>query len=232
MNEPHPLPITRWKTEDRPREKMALYGRDSLSDAELLAILLGTGTRTQSAVDLARALLLTVDNDLARLARLDVDDLCRRVRGIGPAKATGVAAAMELARRRQAEPPRERESISAASQVAALMRPLLEDLPHEEFWVLLLNRSNRLMSKYRVSSGGVHHSVVDPRLVFKHVVQHLASGVILCHNHPSGNLLPSGPDREITGRLVSGAELLGARVLDHVIVSTDGYFSFLDHHML
>ncbi|MBP5259039.1 MAG: DNA repair protein RadC [Paludibacteraceae bacterium] len=231
MDKAHPLPITQWSKSDRPREKMALLGLSALSDAELLAILLGTGTRSESAVDLARRLLGTVDNDLGRLGRLSVEDLCRRIRGVGPAKATSIVAAMELARRRRADSV-QNDTIQGGAQVAALMTPLLADLPHEEFWVLLLNRANRLISKYRISTGGVHQSVVDPRMVFKHVVQDLASGLILCHNHPSGSLLPSESDRQLTGRLVAGAELLGARVLDHVIVSTDGWFGFADHQLL
>ena len=232
MENPHSLPITQWSKADRPREKMALHGLSSLSDAELLAILLGTGTRSESAVDLARRLLGTVDNDLGRLGRLSINDLSCRVRGVGPAKATSIVAAMELARRRQADLVRDSDVIQGSAQVATLMTPLLADLPHEEFWVLLLNRANRFLSKHRISSGGVHQSVVDPRMVFKHVVQDLACGLILCHNHPSGCLLPSEADRQITGRLSAGADLLGAKVLDHVIVSAEGYFSFADHQLL
>ena len=232
MEEKHPLPISQWSKEDRPREKMALLGHQSLSDAELLAILLGTGTRLESAVDLARRLLGSVGNDLNRLGRLDIRDLCSRVRGIGPAKATSIVAAMELARRRRAESAAPNEIIQSSMQIARMFAPLLSDLPHEEFWLVLLNRCNRFMAKYRVSTGGVNQSVVDPRMVFKYAVQHLASGLVFCHNHPSGNLTPSKIDISLTKQLVAGAKLFDLQVLDHVIVGDGGYFSFADEGLL
>ncbi|MBO4370815.1 MAG: DNA repair protein RadC [Paludibacteraceae bacterium] len=224
--------IKDWAVEDRPREKMIHTGLSSMTDAELLAILIGSGTIGDSAVSLAQKLLRVADNDLVQLGRLGVKDLSAAVKGIGPAKATTIVAAMELARRRRSEAVQPGDTIRSSAQLARVFVPMLSDLPYEEFWVVLLNRANRMVAKYRISMGGVNNSVVDPRIVFKYALQHLASGLVFCHNHPSGNLSPSKQDLSLTKRLVSGAKLFDLQVLDHIIVGDGSYFSFADDGLL
>ena len=224
--------IKDWAVEDRPREKMIHTGLSSMTDAELLAILIGSGTIGDSAVSLAQKLLRVADTDLVQLGRVGVKDLSAAVKGIGPAKATTIVAAMELARRRRSEAVQPGDTIRSSAQLARVFVPMLSDLPYEEFWVVLLNRANRMVAKYRISMGGVNNSVVDPRIVFKYALQHLASGLVFCHNHPSGNLSPSKQDLSLTKRLVSGAKLFDLQVLDHIIVGDGSYFSFADDGLL
>jgi DNA repair protein RadC len=220
------FPIKAWAEDDRPREKLMLKGREALSDAELIAILLATGTREQSALDLARSIMQNAENDLTMLARMTVRDL-QKMKGIGPAKAITLAAALELGSRKKGGELKQK-IISVSRDAYAYFGPKLEDKAYEEFHILLLNRNNRVMSSEQVSHGGISGTVVDPKRVFKTAVEQGASGIILCHNHPSGNLNPSQQDLDITRKLVAAGKLLEINVLDHIIVSIQGYYSFAD----
>lgn len=233
MNEPslNPLKIKSWSPEDRPREKLLAKGTPVLSDAELVAILLGTGTASTSAVELAKRLLQTVNNNLHDLARLSARDLMK-VRGIGEAKAISIIAALELGRRRKDSDPEEKPRISASRDCFEILKAHLQDIQHEEFWILLLNRANRLIKKYQISQGGVAGTVADPKIIFKLAVSELASGMILAHNHPSGNLTASQADIDLTKKIREAGKLLEIQVLDHLIVAGQKYFSFADEGML
>ena len=225
------LTIKDWSPDDRPREKLLRRGRAALTDAELIAILLGSGTTTASAVDVAKSLLAKVDNDLDKLALLSVKDLTR-VRGIGMARAITIVAAMELGRRRGALDHEDRPRITCSRDVFELLRPTLMDLPHEEFWVLLLNRANRVIKRMQISQGGVSGPVADPRIIFKSALEELASGIILAHNHPSGNLTASQADKDLTRKLREGGRLIDVQVIDHVILAGQRYYSFADEGLL
>ena len=233
MNEPalSPLKIKNWSPEDRPREKLLSKGTQALSDAELIAILLGTGTTTVSAVELAKRVLLTVDNNLHELGRLSVKDLMK-VKGIGQAKAIAIIAALELGRRRRETDAEEKPRVSGSRDCFNILKPHLQDLPHEEFWIILLNRANRVIRKHQVSQGGVAGTVADPKIIFKVAIAELASGIILAHNHPSGNLTASQADIELTKKIKEAGKLLEIQVLDHLIVAGQKYFSFADEGML
>jgi len=223
--------IRSWAEEDRPREKLLLKGRAALSDAELIAILLGSGTRDLSAVDLAKQILGSVGNDLHELGRLSVADLAK-FRGIGEAKAISIVAALELGRRRREQEPRPRNRITGSRDAYEVMKPHLLDKPHEEFWILLLNRANEVIRPVQISAGGVAGTVADPKLIFKYALEHLASALILFHNHPSGNLLPSQADKDLTRKLKEAGRLLDLPVLDHLIFTDRAYFSFADEGIL
>jgi len=225
------LTIREWSPEDRPREKMLLKGKAALSDAELIAILLGSGTGSQSAVEVAKNLLQIAGNNLHTLGALGLKDLTR-VRGVGEARAVTVAAALELGRRRKEILQDERPKITGSRDAFELVKANLMDLPHEEFWVLLLNRANRLIRKQQVSIGGVAGTVADPKIIFKLAVGELSSGIIVEHNHPSGNLLASQADIQLTQRLKEAGKLLEIQVLDHLIVAGHKYFSFADEGLL
>ena len=225
------LTIREWSPEDRPREKMLLKGKAALSDAELIAILLGSGTGSQSAVEVAKNLLQIAGNNLHTLGALGLKDLTR-VRGVGEARAVTVAAALELGRRRKEILQDERPKITGSRDAFELVKANLMDLPHEEFWVLLLNRANRLIRKQQVSIGGVAGTVADPKIIFKLAVGELSSGIIVAHNHPSGNLLASQADIQLTQRLKEAGKLLEIQVLDHLIVGGHKYFSFADEGLL
>lgn len=214
--------------EDRPREKMERKGASSLSDAELIAILLRVGNASETAVDVAQRLLGQVNNSLNELARLSLHQLTR-IKGIGKTKAITILAALELGRRRNAEGPINRERIFSSRSVIDLFQPALADLPHEEFWVLLLNKSNKIIDRIKVSQGGVGGTVVDPKLVLKHAVERLASAVIVVHNHPSGNPQPSDKDIALTEKLRNAAQLFDITLLDHVIVTDGECYSFADN---
>ncbi|OFY60900.1 MAG: hypothetical protein A2V50_05410, partial [Bacteroidetes bacterium RBG_19FT_COMBO_42_10] len=187
------LKITDWAVEDRPREKLISKGTASLSDAELLGILISSGTRDKSAVDLGRELLNTVNNNLNSLGKLSISDL-KKIHGIGPARAVAIAAALELGRRRKLAEIPDALQIRCSKDVADIFQPLLSDLLHEEFWILFLNRSNKVISRMKLSQGGISGTVTDVRVVMKKAIENLASGIIVCHNHPSGNLNPSESD--------------------------------------
>jgi DNA repair protein RadC len=225
------LTIKSWAEEDRPREKLLLKGKAALSDAELIAILLGTGTTSLSAVDVAKILLQQVGNDLNELARLSVKDLMKQ-KGIGEAKAITIVAALELGRRRRETVADDKIKISASADAFRLLREHLEDIPHEEFWILLLNRANRVIKKQQISFGGISGTVADPKIIFKIALEELASGIILAHNHPSGNLTPSPQDLELTRKLKESGKLLEILVLDHLIITRNKFFSFADEGIL
>ena len=233
MNEPalSPLKIKSWSPEDRPREKLLAKGTPALTDAELVAILLGTGTASASAVELARRLLKTVDNNLHELARLSVKDLTK-IKGIGEAKAISVVAALELGRRRKDTEVDEKPRISSSRDGYEVLKPHLQDIRHEEFWILLLNRANRLIRKHQISQGGVAGTIADPKIIFKAAISELASGIILAHNHPSGNLTASQADIDLTRKIREAGKLLEIQVLDHLILAGEKYFSFADEGML
>lgn len=231
VEEARPLKIKKWAPEDRPREKLLLKGPQMLSDAELIAILLGTGSRAMSAVDLAKRLLLAVENDLNDLAVMNAADLMK-INGIGQAKAIGIVAALELGRRRREMQSRERVKITSSRDAYELVRPRLVDLPHEAFVIILLNRANRAIRVQQVSQGGVAGTVADPKLIFKTALDHLASGLIVAHNHPSGNAAASQADIDLTRKLREGGRLLEIQVLDHLIVAGQKYLSFADEGLL
>lgn len=231
VNEPKPLNIKDWSPEDRPREKLLSRGSSALTDAELIAILLGSGTAKMSAVELAKFIMATVDNNLNQLARLSTKDLVK-IKGIGEAKAVTIIAAMELARRRREVDHEERMKVSASKDIFDLMKGYFFDLPHEEFWVILLNRGNRIIKKQQISHGGVAGTVADPKIIFKAALEELACGIILAHNHPSGNITASQQDIDLTKKLKDAGKLMEIQVLDHLIFAGSKYFSFADEGML
>lgn len=230
MQQPY-LRISQWAEEDRPREKLLLKGRAALSETELLAILIGSGTRSMSAVEVSRQLLQRVGFDLNQLARLTVGDL-EKQKGIGRARAITIVSALELGRRRRETRREIRPRITCSEEVFRLLKPEMLDLLHEEFWILVLNRANDVLAKVRISSGGISGTVADPKLIFKQVLDHFGSSLILAHNHPSGNLKPSEADIRLTRKLKSSGELMEIPVLDHIIFANDHYFSFADEGIL
>ncbi len=219
--------ITAWAEEDRPREKMQLKGRQSLSDAELIAILIGSGTVGESAVGVAQRILASVDNNLHELGKRTVKEL-QRFKGVGEAKAITIAAALELGRRRQLSDLRERPRINSSRDAFNAIAPLLNDLHHEEFWLLMLNKANEVFSRERLSAGGMSGTVVDVKQVLKTALDARAAAFIAIHNHPSGNLQPSQADMALTKKLEQAGRLLDMPLLDHLIVSERGYYSFAD----
>ena len=231
MSETTSFPMRSWSEDDRPREKMILKGKSALSDAELIAILIGSGTRTETAVDLSKRILSNVGNNLNELSRLTLAQLTA-YKGIGKAKAVAISAAMELARRRRESESRELSKISSSHDVFVLMQPIIGELAHEEFWILYLNNANKILNKTQLSKGGMTGTVVDVRLAFKLALQYGATGVILCHNHPSGTLKASDADRQITRKLKMAGENLDIKVLDHLIVTETAYLSFADEGIL
>ncbi|GAB2482931.1 DNA repair protein RadC [Algoriphagus taiwanensis] len=223
--------ISELAEEDRPREKLLLKGKSALTDAELIAILIGSGTRTMSAVDLSRMILRNVNHDLSALARLSVKDLMK-FKGIGEAKAISIVSAMELGRRRKDQEPPVKYKISSSKDAYDLMRPELYDEVVEYFYLILLTRSNHVIKKQLISQGGTAGTVVDPKMVFKIAMEHMAQSIILVHNHPSGSTSPSEQDKRLTERLVRIGRDLDLAVVDHVIYSDHGYFSFADEGIL
>ncbi len=222
--------IKSWAEEDRPREKMLLKGREALSDAELLAILLGSGSKAESAVDLARRILNDIDN-LDTLGKKPLHHLLQ-YKGIGNAKAITVAAALELGRRRQSYNPRKKDKINSSPLAYQLLGSYLSDLPHEEFWVVHLSQRNTVLAKDKISQGGLSATVVDPKLIFSKALRHNAAAIILYHNHPSGQCDPSTEDILLTKRIVHAGYYLSIRVNDHIIVGHDTYYSLRDEgHM-
>jgi DNA repair protein RadC len=225
------LNIKSWAPEDRPREKLIMKGKSALSEAELLAILLGSGTKKMSAVEIGKRLYLHADNNLHQLASLSTKQLMS-VKGIGEAKAITIVAALELGRRRKETGLEERPKIGGSGDAFQLLRADFQDIPHEAFWIILLNRANRVIKKYHVSQGGVTGTVADPKIIFKAALEELASGIILAHNHPSGNLTASQADIDLTKKLVAGGRLLEIQVLDHLILAGQKYFSFADEGLI
>ncbi|MEO7976294.1 DNA repair protein RadC [Flavobacterium sp.] len=220
------FPITNWSEDDRPREKLMLKGKNVLSDAELIAILIGSGSRNESAVDLSKRILASVDT-LNSLGKMSLAQLTN-FKGIGEAKAIAIIAALELGRRRRAEDAVELVKITSSKLVFEMMQPIIGELPHEEFWVLFLNNSNKVISKSQLSKGGISGTIVDVRLVFKMALENGATALILCHNHPSGTLQPSEADKQITKKLKLAGESLDVKVLDHLIITETKYYSFAD----
>ncbi len=223
--------ILSWAEEDRPREKLLLKGKAALTDAELVAILIGSGTRDLSAVDLSKVILQKANNNLNELAKLSIKDLMK-IKGIGEAKAISIAAALELGRRRKESEVVRRPRISSSRDAYEQIQPYLLDLPHEEFWLLLLNRANEVIRPVQVSQGGVSGTVADPKIIFKLAIECLASAIILVHNHPSGNLKPSEADKDLTRRLASAGKLLEIPILDHLIFTDASYLSFADEGLM
>ncbi len=225
------LSIKEWAVEDRPREKLLKKGTRSLSDAELLAILIGSGNASESAVELSRRILASVKNELSELCKRDASFLLK-FNGIGEAKAVNILAALELGRRRKEGLQAKKIIITESKLAANIFQPVLADLNHEEFWVLLLNRSNTVIDKFMVSQGGLTGTVIDVRIILRTAIEKLASSIILCHNHPSGNLRPSDPDIKITKKIKDAAQIMEISVLDHLIIAHDEYISFADEGLI
>lgn len=223
--------IKNWNEDDRPREKLLLKGRIALSDAELIAILIGSGSRSESAVALSQRILASVENNLNALGKMSVKDFIK-FKGIGEAKAVSISAAMELGRRRRAGGALEKKKITSSSSVFELLQPIISELAHEEFWIVYLNNSNKVIQTVQLSKGGITGTLVDVRLVFKNALQFGAVAIILAHNHPSGTLKPSEADIKLTKKLKLAGENLDIKVLDHLIITEKSYFSFADENLL
>lgn len=228
---PTSFSIKNWSQDDQPREKLRDKGKAVLSDAELVAILIGSGSREESAVDLCKRILARVDNNLNALGKLSIKQLME-FKGIGEAKAITISAALELGRRRRLEESLQLEKITSSRSVYDIMQPILGELPHEEFWILYLNNSNKVIQKNQLSKGGITGTLVDVRLVLKNALEVGATALILCHNHPSGTLKPSEADKAITQKLKTAAQSLDIKVLDHIIITEKAYFSFADEVIL
>lgn len=231
MDEVIPFSIKYWAEDDQPREKLMLKGKSALSDAELIAILIGSGNKSESAVELSKRILASVDNNLNAAGKLSLQQLMV-FKGIGEAKAITIAAAMELGRRRQGEEALELKKITSSKAVFEIMQPIIGELPHEEFWIIYLNNSNKVIYKSQLSKGGITGTMVDVRLVFKTAIEHGATSMILAHNHPSGLLQASEADRKITQQLKLGGKHLDINVLDHLIITEKAYLSFADEGIL
>jgi len=221
------LSIKNWAVQDRPREKMLKNGVENLSDAEIIAILLGSGTKNISALELSRNLLFKASNNLAELGKFRIEDLLQ-IKGIGQAKAINILAAIELGRRRKFSVPVQRIKITSSKDSFKVFQPMLGDLPHEEFWVMLLNRSNKLIENSCISKGGTSGTVIDTKIILNKALSKLASAIIVCHNHPSGNLSPSNADIRITEKISRAAKTMDIILLDHIIIAGDNYYSFSD----
>jgi DNA repair protein RadC len=225
------ISIKSWAEEDRPREKLSAQGRRALTDAELIAILIGSGSRTESAVELSKRILHHYDNDLNKLAKASIQELSN-FRGIGEAKAISIIAALEIGRRRNETETKAIETIMSSRDAYNMMHRHLIDLNHEEFWIILLGRSSKVLGKELISKGGLSGTVADPKIIFHIALQHQASGIILIHNHPSGNLKPSQSDISLTKKLSEAGRMLDIQIFDHLIIGDNGYFSFGDESLL
>tara|TARA_B100000809_G_scaffold112451_1_gene110962 strand:- start:979 stop:1677 length:699 start_codon:yes stop_codon:yes gene_type:complete len=225
------LTIKTWAEEDRPREKLSLKGKNTLSDAELVAILIGSGNKNESAVELSKKILASINNNLNKLGKLSINDLTR-FNGIGEAKAISIIAALELGRRRKDSEIEKRSIIKSSKDAYNIIADVLSDLPHEEFWVLYLNRKNEVIKKENISKGGVSGTIADSKIIFKSAIEQLASAIILCHNHPSGSLTPSAADLSLTKKLKETGIMLDTPVLDHLIIGEKDYFSFADENLM
>jgi DNA repair protein RadC len=223
--------IKKWSEDDRPREKLLLKGKNALSHAELIAILINSGNKEESAVALSKRILASVALNLTELGKLSVNDLMK-FKGIGEAKSISIIAALELGRRRRGEEAIEKKQVTSSSSVFELMQPIIGELSHEEFWIVYLNNSNKVLKKIQLSKGGILGTLVDVRLVLKAALQIGAVGLILTHNHPSGSLKPSQADKKITQKLKIASETIDIKVLDHLIITEKAYFSFADENLL
>jgi len=224
--------IKNWADDDRPREKLLLKGISALSDAELIAILIGSGNKNETAVDLSRRILESCDNQLHKLAKKTINELINEFNGIGEAKAISIVAALELGRRRKDNHVDEIPVLKSSKDAYNYLRPKMIDLPHEEFWVMLLSRSLKITEAYKVSQGGITGTIVDVKIIFKKAIQSYASSIIVAHNHPSGNLNPSEQDIEITKKIKQAGEIVDIKLLDHLIITDNNYFSFSDRGIL
>jgi DNA repair protein RadC len=231
QHKPTSFSIKNWSDDDKPREKLVHKGRSVLSDAELIAILIGSGSRSESAVELSKRILASVDNNLNDLGRLSIKQLMA-FKGIGEAKAVSIAAALEVGRRRRGEDAIKVDKIGSSRDVYHLLHPILGDLEHEEFWILFLNNSNKVLHKAQLSKGGITGTLVDVRLVMKQTLELGAVAIILAHNHPSGTLRPSTADKQITQKIKIASETLDVKVLDHIIITQKSYYSFADEKIL
>jgi len=225
------IPIRLWAEDDRPREKLQMKGKRALSNAELIAILIGTGTREFTAVELSKRILKASGGKLKELSRLSAADLMKN-KGIGEAKAVALIAALELANRSGSEQGLTRKKVSCSRDVYSFFKPLLQDSSYEEFWILLLNRGNKIINSICISQGGLSGTVADPKKIFKTALEQYAASVILCHNHPSGNIKPSESDLRLTQKLKKAGSFLDLPVIDHIILGDDSYFSFADEGIL
>lgn len=225
------LTIKYWALDDRPREKLISKGKNALSDAELMAILIGSGSRDESAVDLSKRILNSVNGNINELAKLSLENLMQ-FKGIGEAKAITIITALELGKRRQLETALEKPKITSSTAVFNVMQPIIGDLPHEEFWVLFLNNSNKVIAKHQVSKGGLTATVVDVRLLYKRALELASVAMIICHNHPSGKLTPSEADKQLTQKIKNAGLTLDIKLLDHLIITEKDYFSFADEGQL
>ena len=225
------LSINQWAEEDRPREKLMSRGASALSNAELLAIIIGSGNAEDSAVELMRKVLSRYQNSLNLLGKCTVDDLCQ-FKGIGPAKAVSILAASELGKRRKEEEPLQRRVIRSSADIYSYFHPLLCDLPIEEFWVLLLNQASKVIDAVRIGQGGIVGVTVDIRRILREAVIHNATSLIVCHNHPSGNIRPSYEDNVLTHSLKKAADTMSIRMVDHVILTDGAYYSYNDEGTL
>lgn len=231
QEKPTSFSIKHWSDGDKPREKLMHKGRAALSDAELIAILIGSGSRSESAVELSKRILATTENSLNELGKLSIKQLMV-FKGIGEAKAVSIAAALEIGRRRRTEDAKQVAKITSSKSAFEVLQPIIGDLAHEEFWVLYLNNANKVLYKSQLSKGGITGTLVDVRMVMKQALELGAVGIILAHNHPSGTLKPSNADKGITKKIQEGGTTLDIKVLDHLIVTQKDYFSFADNHLL
>jgi DNA repair protein RadC len=225
------ISIKSWAEEDRPREKLSGQGRRALTDAELIAILIGSGSRTESAVELSKRILHHYDNDLNKLGKAGISELCK-FKGIGEAKAISIIAALEIGRRRGDTEVKVPDEVKSSRDGYNIMRRHLMDLNHEEFWIMLIGRSSKVIAKELVSKGGLSGTVADPKIIYHMALQHQASAIIMVHNHPSGNLKPSREDLVLTKKIADAGRMLDINVLDHLIITDNGYFSFGDEGLL
>jgi len=231
QQKPSSFSIKNWSDDDKPREKLVHKGRSVLSNAELIAILIGSGTKNETAVSLSKRILASTNNSLNELGKVSIKQLMK-FKGIGEAKAVSIAAALEIGRRRQNEKTMVKAQISGSQAVFDLLQPLVADLPHEEFWIVYLNNSNKVIHKAQLSKGGITGTLVDVRLVMKQALELGAVSLILAHNHPSGALKPSEADKKITNKLQKASEAMDIRVLDHVIITQNKYYSFADNNLI
>jgi DNA repair protein RadC len=225
------LTIKSWALDDRPREKLVAKGKSALSDAELIAVLIGSGNREESAVGLSKRILKSINGNINELAKLSVEKLTQ-FKGIGAAKALSIITALELGKRRQLEVALEKPKITSSKDVADAMQPIIGDLEHEEFWVLFLNNSNKVVAKSQISKGGLTATIVDIRLVFKRALELASVAIVVCHNHPSGKLQPSTADAQLTQKIKEAGVTLDIKLLDHLIITEKAYFSFADEGIL
>ena len=223
--------IKDWSDDDKPREKLLSKGISALSNTVLISILIGSGTRNLSAVELAKSILLASENNLNNLGKKSVADLTK-LKGIGPAKAITIISALELGRRQKLDQVKDKTKITSSKDVFNIFQPVIGEISHEEFWVILLNRNNKILKKINISKGGLSSTVIDVRIILKHALDELASAIILCHNHPSGNTEPSQEDKRITSKIKTAAESMDISLLDHIIVTHTNHFSFADEGIL